>query len=233
MNDLLDFDTPPLMALLPANLARDMVQAATLVTYQDGQLIHVRGETKPGLSIVHRGAVRVGTVGIDGSLVTITILGEGQSFGELTLFSGLPRTHDVSAVGKTQIYQINPARFERLFDQNPALAKALLITTLARSHHLLELLDDMRRLSLPVRAAKFIVTMSKSAVLPGQVRCTQAELAFALGVSRVSLGKALKRLMTLELISLGYGYINIPSLPALCAWVHKHNIVEPLTVSNS
>ena len=209
------------MSLLPASLKDKLRAAARLIAYEDGQLIHNRGDQKPGLSIVKSGAARIGVFGEDGSFLTVAILGEGQSFGEHTLFADLPRTHDATAIGSSEVYQIQGPAFMRLFDAEPAIARALLVVALRRSHALAQNIDDMRRLSLPARTAKYLLSMAAEDAPRAQVACKQSELAFALGVSRVSLGKALKKLETLGLISLGYGRIDIPSRGALAAWIER------------
>ena len=224
----LEHDAPALMDLMSAELKVRIQALAVTVRYEPEQLIHSRGDKKPGVSIVRTGAVRVGTVGADGSFHTISVLGPGQCFGEQTLFANLPRTHDVSAVGKTEIDQIPGAAFLKLFDEDPALARALLVNSLTRSHVLLERLDDMRRLSLPVRTAKYLVSLLMSSPDPSEVVCTQTELADALGVSRVSLGKALGKLERLGLIKSGYGAIGIPSKEKLSAWIDSHRQTEPV-----
>lgn len=81
-----------------------LVEVAALVHYTDKQMIHCRGDQKPGLSIVKSGTVQVGVSGADGTFVLTTILGPGECFGEFTLFTELPRTHDIFAAGDTYIY---------------------------------------------------------------------------------------------------------------------------------
>lgn len=228
MADLLDFDSRPFLSLLPEGLAAQLKAAAVRVGYEDGETIHSRGDAKPGLSIVRSGAVRFATLGADGSVVTISILGPGHCFGEATLFAHLPRTHDASAVGRTAIDQIPKARFDRIFDREPMLARLLLEATTQRLYAVLELLDDLRRLPLPVRAAKMIAGMARSAKRAGEVECNQSDLAFTLGVSRVSIGKALAQLQDEGLIELGYGRIFVPDARALGAWIAERSPTAPL-----
>lgn len=230
MRDLVQNSSPAFMDLLSPELAAKLKNISNVVAYSDGQLIHSRGDPKPGLSIVRNGAIKVGIFGIDGSFIATSIVGPGQSFGEFTLFAGLPRTHDVSAVGHTEIDQISAKSFKVLFDAEPELARTMLIISLTRTHHLLELLDDMRRLSLPVRAAKFLHSMSQSANDTDALTCRQSDLAFTLGVSRISLGKALRQLADQGLIVLGYGKILLPDTQKLSAWVTDHSLIMPLTV---
>lgn len=216
------------MRLMPEPLARRVRDAAKPIRYRDGQLIHARGELQRGLSIVRSGAVRFGNAGEDGSYVTTTVMGPGQSFGEFTLFGDLPRTHDATAVGATVIDFLDQARVGRLLAEAPELWRILLVATTKRLHDALELLDDLRRLPLPALTAKLLLTLPRSREDPAAVRCNQADLAFTLGVSRVSIGKALSHLQEAGLVVLGYRTITIRDRTALRRWIARHRVLAPL-----
>lgn len=187
-------------------------------------MIHSRGDAAPGLSIVRAGAVKVGNVGQDGSYLTTSVLGVGQCFGEFTLLAGLPRTHDATAVGATVVDQVPGKSFMRLYEAEVELSRALLTIALRRTHGLLEFVDDMRRLALPVRIAKFLLHNSTAA----EFVVRQEEIAFTFGVSRVSMGKVLKELELEGLIKRGYGRIQILDRSLLANWVTDRLVVTPV-----
>ena len=210
------------MDLLSEPVRGAVAKAGTIVRYQDGQLIHNRGDQKPGISIVVSGAVQVGIFGADGSFVMTSHLGVGQTFGEFTLFADLPRTHDITASGETEINQITAPAFHKLYDAQPEISRALLTTTLVRSHRLLEMMDALRRLPMRERTAKVLFTMLQTAGGEQSFDYRQSELAFALGVSRTSLSKALQQLCALGLIEIGYGRIDIPDPEKMRDWVAEN-----------
>lgn len=219
MLDLVQLNAPAFMDLLPENVAQKVRHQSTLVKYTDGQFIQSRGDPKPSISIVRSGAASAGIIGIDGTISMTTLLGPGQSFGEFTIFTELPRTHDVMASGDTEIYQMAANRFIQLYDNEPEVSRALLKTALIRSHILLEILDSIRRLPIRERTAKILRSMSHTAGNPSLLECRQSELAYTLGISRISLNKALKQLARLKLIELGYGHIRIPDPDRFSNWV--------------
>jgi len=219
---LIDIDATPFLGLLPPRVAEELLSLSVLVKYSNGQLIHTRGESKPGLSIVHSGAAHVGVNGIDGTFVTAAALGQGECFGEFTLFTDLPRTHDTSSIGESQIYQISKSKFDALYEREASISRALLKTTLTRTHILLETLDALRRLPILERTAKTLLTMSYTLGCDDSLIIKQSDLAYSLGVTRVSLAKALKQLVSIELIELGYGRINFLDRDALARWVQQH-----------
>lgn len=210
---------PPLMTLLPAALQSRLWAAATVERYKAGQIIHYRGDDRPGLSIVKTGYVDVGTLGRDGRFLSIGTLSEGDSFGEFSLFAGLPRTHDISAVVPCEIAQISAATFLPICDAEPLLLKAMLKVALIRSHSAFERIDDNRRLPLAVRTAKHLTSHYTVENNTAEIKLTQDELAQIMGVSRVSIGKALSRLVDGAFIRLGYGCIYIEDVAKIKTWV--------------
>lgn len=228
MADLLFSDAPGIITLMSEGLARRVRAAAKPTPYRDGQLIHARGDLQRGLSIVRSGAVRFGNAGDDGSYVTTTVMGPGQSFGEFTLFGDLPRTHDATAIGATIVDFLEQVRFNRLLVEAPELWRILMVATTKRLHDALELLDDFRRLPLPALTAKLLLSLPPSSEDPALVECSQADMAFTLGVSRVSIGKALAHLQKARLLVLGYRTITIRDRPALQKWLAKHRVLSPL-----
>lgn len=223
MADLLDFGVAPFDELLPARLRGVLSSASVTRDYVDGQLVHSRGDQKPGLSMIRSGAVRMCNVGSDGSVVTTAILGPGQVFGEFTLLTDLPRTHDAIAVGATTIDQLGRRAFERAAKSEPELIRMLAASTALRLHSTLEFLDDFRRLPLPVLIAKLLLGMSNAAADETSVRCSHSDLSTTLGVSRVSVGKVLKTLQSAGLIEQCYGRIDISSRRELASWIAERD----------
>ena len=229
MLDLFQLGSPRIADLISPELNKKLMALGEARRYTDGEIIHRRGDTKVGLTIVKAGAMRVGVQGVDGSFVTTTIFGEGQCIGEFTLFLGLPRTHDVSAMGDCLLQQIPEKPFMALFNQEPELARGLLSLSLLRTHAMIEMADDFRRLPKEVHLAKVLLGMSQSAVNPSEIHCLQEDLAFMLGVSRVSLGKLLHKLQHAGLVTLGYRKIQLPDLPKLENWIEERALVSPVS----
>lgn len=222
MLDLLARNAPNFMTQL-SEIVRDKIAAAgSVVTYQDGQLVQSRGDPKPGISIIVSGAVQTGIFGADGTFIMTSTLRVGQTFGEFTLFTDLPRTHDIVASGPTQINQVSAPAFERLVEQHPEILRTLLKTTLVRAHRLLEMMDAIRRLPMRERTAKILLLMLQSGGGRQFFDYRQTELADALGVSRTSLNSALRQLRELGLIETGYGQIRVPDIGRMQNWVSEN-----------
>ena len=196
--------------------------------YQAGELIHQRGERKPGLSIVVTGAVSVGNYGMDGRYIQTTLLGPGESFGEFTLFSQLPRTHTAEAVGLSEVDHIPPPVLKRALEQNPQLALGLLASLSTRLHRMLEAVDDIKRLPLPVRLAKLLLMLAHQDSGRYWVGYSQEQLAERLGMTRVSIATALKALEQDNLISRHYQRVEIIEPALMQQWLQLQTQTLPL-----
>ena len=220
-----------LIDLLSAEIMEKTLKTGISRTYTKGQIIQQRGDTDRGISIVTTGAAAAGNIGLDGSFLFSAHLGPGECFGEFTLFAGLPRTQNIWALEPTEIVHISAKSFLPLFEAEPSIPRALLTLTLLRSHELIELLDAQRRLSLTARLAQLLLNGVDPKSKNGTVECTQEDLASMSGVSRVSVGKALKKMQRKGLVTLEYGRIHIPDTSRLIQTVEAENQILPVTPS--
>jgi CRP-like cAMP-binding protein len=219
----IDYGLPGLQDTLPPDLNTALFDAAISVSYTDGQLIQARGDTDPSLSIINSGAVRLGQIGVDGSYAAIAVMGPGQFFGEFTIFGGLPREFDAFAVGSTVIGHINQTRFDRLLDKHRGIRSFFLSFLAQRLHAALSFVDDLRHLPMVARVAKVLNMMHQAEPSSRAIKVTQEEIAEVLGVTRVSVNKALAELEEEGLISRAYGQINVASTEGIERWVRDRS----------
>jgi CRP-like cAMP-binding protein len=195
--------------LLPEGLWETICREGSHKRFEDGQLIQDRGDKRVGLSLVNAGQIAGGKVDEGGVFIASVLLREGECFGEFTLFLGLPRSHSLWSVGNSEVTFINQERFARLLARYPQIYEALLKLWLWRSHEVLSYLDVQRRYSLAGRIIRLLLSASDEELNAGAVRCRQEDLGYMLGVSRVAIGKALKRLQSDGLLKIGYGEIAL------------------------
>lgn len=204
--------------LLQDGLWDKLCAAGSSRRFFDGQLIQQRGDTRAGLSLINSGQVAAGNTDKGGVFLASALLREGECFGEFTLFLGLPRSHSLWAQGEAVVTVIRKDRFTRLLGDHPQIYDALLKLSLWRSHEILSFLDAQRRLSLSARIVQLLLSAPEDELATGIVRCRQEDLGLMLGVSRVAIGKALKRLQSDGLLKVGYGTIVMPNIAGLRAW---------------
>lgn len=223
MSGRLDYGLPGLQETLPDTLREALYNAAVSLKYSDGQLVQARGDTDPSLTIVKSGAVRLGQIGIDGSYAGMAVMGPDQFFGEFTIFGGLPREFDAVAVGPTEIAKISKTRFDRLLDKHRGIRSYFLAFLAQRLHAALTFVDDLRHLPLNAQVAKTLNMMHQADGKNPVIKVTHEELSEILGVTRVSINKALQQLEKSGLIARAYGRIEIPSSAKLDHWVQSQS----------
>lgn len=221
--DLFRYRPKPFMSFLTDDQAARLKAAGQRRKLTDGQYIHSRGDSDPGISIIESGAARAGIYGTDGEFILTSFLGAGHSFGEFTVFTELPLSHDISAVGPTTVIRIPSRTFLELGEAEPAFLLALMRATLMRSHILLEMLHAIRILPLVPRVAKFLLILTPPPPAKPKVRFKQSDLAATIGLSRASLNRALTDLEQLGLIERRYGAIEVRSIDALLVWLRQES----------
>ena len=216
----------PLLSLLSDSLQRKLVAAGQTRRFDDGQTIHTRGSGRPGLSVIMSGRVRFGTFSEDGDFIHTGLLSEGHCFGEVTLFANMPRAYHADAVGETVMLAVCKKQFDKLFDDDPGFARAFLGALTNRLYEALDFADDLRRLTLEAKIAKQLFRVSRVGGFSADsiIPIRQIDLAYALGMSRVSIGKALEALQGRGVIELGYGEIKIIDAAGLKALIANKSV---------
>ncbi len=110
----------PLSAEETARLAKNSVRRV----FAPGETVIRAGDEGSSMFVVHEGKVKV-QINDNGKPRTVTVLNEGDFFGEMALFTGEPRTANVVAAEETEVLEIGFQAMKHLFDTNPDLVEAL------------------------------------------------------------------------------------------------------------
>jgi CRP-like cAMP-binding protein len=98
-----------------------MVRSALGKWYEDGEAIVIQGEVGDCMYVVEQGEVEV-TQESGEEVVRLAVLGEGEFFGEMSVFDRDVRSATVKALGKVQVMTIDKATFLRRISEDPSLA---------------------------------------------------------------------------------------------------------------
>jgi CRP/FNR family transcriptional regulator, cyclic AMP receptor protein len=209
---------------------RDRLRAESVrVTYTNGQLVHARGERKPGLSMIHSGRIKFGTTGANGSFIQFIVLGQGDVFGEMTVFTGVGRWHDAFAVGPAVVDQLSGDRFLAILRDYPELAMQFLHLLAWRLHYAYEGVDDIMRRPLVERIGRYLLGAVSLDDDHKLIELRQSELGEAMGASRVSINKALRELADLGFLATRYGKVELRDRTNLQSWLASRDQVIQLT----
>ncbi len=180
-------------ALRQAILARAVVRRLS-----DGALMTSRGAPAEEWCGVAKGAVRVSSVSLSGKQVTLTYVEPGVWFGDISLFDGLPRTHDANAHGETTLLVVRKPDFKQLLSLHTELYEALLRLNCRRLRLMFDVVEDLNTRPLASRLAKQVLLLARSyGIAQGEeirigLALAQEDLAQLLGASRQRVNQELK-----------------------------------------
>jgi CRP/FNR family cyclic AMP-dependent transcriptional regulator len=188
--------------------------------FRQGDPIHAAGGGFYGLLA---GTIKISSLRQDGREAILAVLEPGNWFGEITLIDGSPRTHDATALEALDVLVVPPEAFAQQM-RDVVFANAIAAMLAARVRMLYGLTEDATLRSLRARVAHRLLVLARgdatqSVHLRRTLMLPQEALAMMLGVTRQTLSKELNALARGEVISLGYGRIELLSLDALQALV--------------
>ena len=110
---------------LPPELVTKIAGVAECRAFPKGKIIIHEGDQGDSFYQVISGSARVFRVSEDGVEVTLNTLGPGESFGEMALLTGEPRSASVKTLEASGFLLISKQAFDQLVDENPEFFLAL------------------------------------------------------------------------------------------------------------
>lgn len=129
----------PLSQEETARLAKNSVRRV----FAPGETVIRAGDDGSSMFVVHEGKVSV-QISDNGKPRTVSMLSEGDFFGEMALFTGEPRTASIIAVEETEVLEIGFQAMKHLFDTNPDLVESLSHTIAERRAELKARSEDFK-----------------------------------------------------------------------------------------
>ena len=185
-------------------LGDDELEAVNKLAYRrafaKGQLIILAEDPGDTLFVIEKGEVKVNIIHADGKEFILSLLGEGEVFGELSLLDDQPRSANVTAVEDTELAMIRRPDFLRLLTNIPQIAISLLEELASRLRRTDGQVGDLALLNVHNRISKTILHLADSRGVETEEgmlireRPTHQQLANMSGTSRETVTRVLKRL---------------------------------------
>jgi CRP/FNR family transcriptional regulator/CRP/FNR family cyclic AMP-dependent transcriptional regulator len=146
--------------------------------------------------IIESGKVRIFILSESGQEISVNIYGPGDTFGELALLDGLPRSAGAVAVEQTVTLALHRDDFLRHLETYPRMAQSIIEVLSTRLRYTTSYAESLAFLDVCGRvAAKLLELAERYGVqregIEIELRLTQAELASWVGTSRESVNKVL------------------------------------------
>jgi CRP-like cAMP-binding protein len=205
---------------LPAALQTALLDAARVQRLDAGQRLFRRGDPASGLYAVVAGAMRIGAVSACGKEALLTLVEPPYWFGEISLFDGLPRTHDAFAESASTLLLVPQAELLELLERQPQYWRDFALLMSQKLRLAFAALEQMSLLPAAPRLARRLLLIAEN-YGEGEPRrvihLAQEQLALMLAISRQTTNQILKELEAQGILRLAYGEIEILDLPRLQA----------------
>lgn len=185
-------------------LGDDQLEALDKLTFRrsfgKGQLIILAEDPGDTLFAIEKGEVKVSLVNYDGKEFILSLLGEGEVFGELSLLDDQPRSANVTAVEDTELVMIRRTDFLQLLTSIPQIAVSLLEELASRLRRTDDQVGGLALLNVHNRISKTILHLAANRGVETEEgilieeRPTHQQLANMSGTTRETVTRVLKQL---------------------------------------
>lgn len=174
--------------------------------YTKGQMIYLQGEHPHHFYYLVSGSVRSFLSTPEGDERILTIHRSGDLMGEASFFDQYPRVSSAMALEDCLVVSIDQQLLDQIFIDHPQLAQPMLCY-LARTIRILS--DHVDTTFLPAigRVARYLLTLPRGE--NNTVVCTHESIGQAIGMSRISVSRAIKQLAQQGAVETGYGVVQI------------------------
>jgi len=185
-------------ALQPSDLDLILGRAAVRRVTR-GTVVLRRGDPGGGMVVIMSGRVRVSVISEDGKEVTLSVLGQGEVLGEMSLLDGEPCSADVTAQEDCVLLVIERGQFLALLRANNALCLHLMSLLTRRLRRANAALEDMALLDLPARLGRLLARLADDYGVPIrsgtriEVKLSQKDLSTLVGASREKVNRQIRQ----------------------------------------
>ena len=163
------------------------------------QFVVREGEPGDTFFVIAAGSVAVCRVGPDGRETILSILKEGDFFGEMSMFDSSLRSASIKTLTDVEVGAVRQADFMALIDRSPQIGKLLVIELSERLRAANALIAATTSQDIRARLAALLLNLAEQfgeAVDNGTritLRLTNQEMANMIGTTRETVNRALNR----------------------------------------
>jgi CRP/FNR family cyclic AMP-dependent transcriptional regulator len=205
---------------LPQPFQESLVSIGVLREINKGAVLFTRGEPGNGIFGILRGQLRACGTAADGKEALLTIVEPPSWVGEIAIFDGLPRTHDLVADTDALVVHVPQEPLLSVLTREPSYWRNLAALLTMKLRLAFVAMEDTQLLPIAQRVNRRLVMIAEgygewADGSTRQVGVSQETLATMLASSRQTVNHVLKNLETQGLVRLKYGRVEILDLKGL------------------
>ncbi len=191
--------------------------------YPARSVVVSQGEPASALFAVVKGRLKATSSNVDGREAVLSIMADGEIFGEIALLDGGLRSATCSAVEPCELLVIDREPFLKLLEDTPGIAVKLLLVLARRLRRLSQRSEDAA-LDVASRLARTLLDLAlrfgvnRSGPLKGvliDIKLSQQELGELVGAARESVNKHLSEWTRLGYLHLQAGHLLLADVESL------------------
>lgn len=183
-----------------------LAEGRTPRKYRAGQMVYLQGTRPECFYYLISGSVRSFISSASGEERVLAVHRAGDLMGEASFFDGCPRVTSAMALEDCLILTVDRGQLDAAFQRHPELALPML-QYLARTVRTLS--GHVESASLPARQRVARWLLAQPPGEDGSLRATHESIGQAVGLSRVTVSRALGELSALGLAGLGYRSVTV------------------------
>jgi CRP-like cAMP-binding protein len=209
----------PLFQGLTAEYHDELAMIVVDQEFQRGGLIFSEGDAGNGFYVIIDGKVKIFKLSFDGKEQILHILGPGEPFAEVAVFTGSTYPANAIALEKSRLFFFPRKAFAELIATQPALAMKMLATLSLRLKQFAHMIEALSLKEVPGRLAAYILVDSKqnSTVQTIKLTVSKTQLASLLGTIPETLSRILAKMSRQGLIDIEGATITILDRDGLTA----------------
>jgi CRP/FNR family transcriptional regulator len=170
--------------------------------FAKGQSVFLEGEEGAGFYIVSRGLVKIYKISMDGKEQILHIMGPGDPFGEVPVFSGQRFPANAETLTESDLLFFPRHDFVDLIAHYPSLAMNMLSVLSARLRQFTIQIENLTLREVPARLAAYLIYVADRDKQAKAVTLdiSKGQLASLLGTVPETLSRALTNMKNNELI---------------------------------
>lgn len=201
----------PLFNGLPKNQLQDIAGIAVNKQFKKGELIFSEGDIADGFYLVVDGKIKVFKLSSEGKEQILHIIGAGEPFGEVPVFSGKSFPANAQAIAKSLVLFFPREAFVNLIHQNSSLALNMLAVLAMRLRQFAVQVENLSLKEVPGRLAAYLIYLAdeqgKETV---SLDISKGQLASLLGTIPETLSRIFAKMSEQGLIEVSGKHIRIP-----------------------
>ncbi len=168
--------------------------------YRKGEIIFQEGEKALGFYLVYEGRVKVFKESPSGREQILHLLGPGEPFGEVAVFSGRDYPANAAALTEVLLLYLPRQDFTALIKEEPALALNMLAVLSKRLRQFVSLVEALSLKEVSERLASYLLYRSEKEGPHFDLGMNKGELASFLGTSPETISRVFGKLAKMGLV---------------------------------